>query len=106
MDNKFGKILVVDDDENISEVINIDAKTSIQNIKTDFGISSVNRIKPGVGETTRVLLRRVPWKILVRDEEDIHLKHIILLAKDRGVPIEVYRDMCYSCCGLIKDLSK
>lgn len=84
----------------------IDAKMSVENIKKDFGISSVNRIKPGVGETTRVLLRRVPWKILVRNENDAHLRHIILLAKDRGVPIEVYKDMCYSSCGLIKDLSK
>lgn len=25
---------------------------------------SINFVKPGVGETTRVLLRRVPWKIL------------------------------------------
>ena len=90
----------------INEGTNIDAKTSVENIKRDFDISSVNRIKPGVGETTRVLLRRVPWKILVRDENDIHLKHIILLAKDREVSIEVYKDMCYSCCGLIKDLSK
>ena len=90
----------------INEGTNIDAKTSVENIKRDFDISSVNRIKPGVGEATRVLLRRVPWKILVRDENDIHLKHIILLAKDREVSIEVYKDMCYSCCGLIKDLSK
>ena len=26
-----------------------------------FGISELQLIKPGIGETTRVLLRRVPW---------------------------------------------
>ena len=34
--------------------------------KRIFNIKNINHIKPGVGdETTRVLLRRVPWKILV-----------------------------------------
>ncbi len=83
-----------------------DATSSVLNIQNNFGISSVNRVKPGVGETTRVLLRRVPWKILVKDKEDVNLKHIMLLAGDRGVMVEVYEDMCYSCCGLIKDLSQ
>ena len=31
-----------------------------------YGIGDVNLVKPGVGETTRVLLRRVPWRVLVR----------------------------------------
>ena len=31
-----------------------------------YGITDVNLVKPGVGETTRVLLRRVPWRVLVR----------------------------------------
>ena len=33
-----------------------------------YGIGDVNLVKPGVGETTRVLLRRVPWQVLVRPE--------------------------------------
>ncbi len=32
----------------------------------EYGIGDVNLVKPGVGETTRVLLRRVPWLVLVR----------------------------------------
>ena len=71
-------------------------------IKEDFGISSINYIKPGVGETTRVLLRRVPWKVLVKDTANPDLKHIFLLAKERGVLVEDYPNMNYSCCGLIK----
>ncbi|MFJ5623064.1 cysteine protease StiP family protein [Peribacillus loiseleuriae] len=78
----------------------------VKKIQVDFLIDDINHVKPGVGETTRVLLRRVPWKILVKDRHDERLKHIILLAKDRGVPIEQYKDMTYTCCGLIKSLRK
>lgn len=73
-----------------------------ERIREHFLIHDINLVKPGVGETTRVLLRRVPWKILVDSIENPNLKHILLLAEDRNVPIEVFSNMKYSCCGLIK----
>lgn len=73
-------------------------------IRKIFGISTINMVKPGVGETTRVLLRRVPWKILVKDKNDPRLKHILLLAKDRNVPVEEYPLSIYNCMGLIKNV--
>nr|WP_229263960.1 cysteine protease StiP family protein [Cohnella cholangitidis] len=76
----------------------------ILRIQRDYGIADINLIKPGVGETTRVLLRRVPWKILVNDLDNPNLASILLLSRDRGVPVEVYPDLTYSCCGLIKPL--
>lgn len=78
----------------------------VNEIKEKYNISNINLIKPGIGETTRVLLRRVPWKILVNDVENSNLKHILVLAKDKNVPIEVYKNMSYSCCGLIKSKLK
>lgn len=76
----------------------------IQSIQEVFGIDNINLVKPGVGETTRVLLRRVPWKILVDTMDNPNLRHIILLAEDRGVPVEVFPGLTYSCCGIIKPL--
>ncbi|MDP4552191.1 cysteine protease StiP family protein [Alkalihalobacillus macyae] len=80
--------------------------TSIENIQRDYNMDNTNFIKPGVGETTRVLLRRVPWKILVHPDAEMNLEHILVLARERGVPIEEYTDMSYSCCGLIQPLEK
>lgn len=77
----------------------------IKRIQEEFGIADVNLVKPGVGETTRVLLRRVPWKILVDRMDNPNLKHILLLAADRNVPVEVYPDLTYSCCGIIKPVT-
>ncbi len=76
----------------------------IKEIQKVYGIEDINLIKPGIGETTRVLLRRVPWKILVKDEACQNLKHILLLANDKNVPVEIYPSMTYQCCGLIKPL--
>lgn len=78
---------------------------SVEKVREEFGISHVNFVKPGVGETTRVLLRRVPWRILVRDIDAPEHTHIRMLADARGVPVTEVPDLAYSCMGLIKDLS-
>lgn len=78
---------------------------SVEEVRSRHGISSVNFVKPGVGETTRVLLRRVPWRILVRSTDDPEHEHIRILAESRGVPIEVVPDLAYSCMGLVKEVS-
>ena len=100
----FNEVHIVEEDLKDKQQGDFNAAQSVENIRQHFDIASINRVKPGVGETTRVLLRRVPWKILVKDRQDQHLKHILLLAEDRGVPVEEYKNMCYSCCGLIKDM--
>ena len=41
--------------------------TEVKNIASTFGISNINFVKPGIGEATRVLLRRVPWKLLIAE---------------------------------------
>ncbi len=71
-----------------------------------FGVHDINLVKPGIGETTRVLLRRVPWKVLIdgRYEKDVALAHIIRLAEEKGVPVESYPLKHYRACGIIKKL--
>jgi hypothetical protein len=75
---------------------------AVERISAEHGVGDVNLVKPGVGETTRVLLRRVPWKVLVRDGSDADLAHVLLLAGQRGVPVEVVADLPFSCVGLIR----
>ena len=84
----------------ITKVGNCDVK----NIKQKYDIEDVNFIKPGVGETTRVLLRRKPYKILVDDLNNQKLKHILILAKEKNVEVEEFDFKAYSCCGIIKNM--
>ncbi|WP_405556041.1 phosphoribosyltransferase [Streptomyces sp. NBC_01171] len=74
---------------------------AVERISEEFGIHDVNLVKPGVGETTRVLLRRVPWKILAKADAGADLDHVRLLAEQRGVPVEEVDDLPYTCVGLI-----
>ncbi|MBT2383654.1 phosphoribosyltransferase [Streptomyces sp. ISL-11] len=74
---------------------------AVERISEEYGIHDVNLVKPGVGETTRVLLRRVPWKILAQRGTGADLDHVRLLAAQRGVPVEEVDGLPYSCVGLI-----
>ncbi|MEU6577401.1 phosphoribosyltransferase [Streptomyces sp. NPDC046805] len=74
---------------------------AVERISEEYGIHDVNLVKPGVGETTRVLLRRVPWKILAKAGAGADLEHVRLLARQRGVPVEEVGELPYTCVGLI-----
>ncbi|MXQ63778.1 ATP/GTP-binding protein [Actinomadura rayongensis] len=76
---------------------------AVRRIAAEYDVPDLNLVKPGVGETTRVLLRRVPWKVLARADAGAELAHIRLLADERGVPVvEVPPDaLPYACAGLI-----
>jgi len=75
---------------------------AVEQIARAHGISDLTLVKPGVGETTRVLLRRVPWQVLVRPDRTGDLEHILLLAAERGVPVVLDPTLPYSCVGLIR----
>ncbi|MGI5399320.1 phosphoribosyltransferase [Streptomyces sp. CA-135486] len=74
---------------------------AVERISEEYGIHDVNLVKPGVGETTRVLLRRVPWKILAKRGAGADLDHVRLLAEQRGVPVEEADELPFTCVGLI-----
>ncbi|MFJ8464892.1 phosphoribosyltransferase [Streptomyces swartbergensis] len=74
---------------------------AVERISAEYGIHDVNLVKPGVGETTRVMLRRVPWKVLARAGAGSDLDHVRLLAEQRGVPVEEVAELPYTCVGLI-----
>lgn len=79
----------------------------VRKLARAVGVKDINLVKPGIGETTRVLLRRVPWKILVDEKYkgDAELAHIVRLAMEKGVPMEYYPLEHYKCCGIIKKLA-
>ncbi len=79
----------------------------VRKIAAQFDIGDINFIKPGIGETTRVLLRRVPWKVLIQQESksDEALNHIYRLAEEKGVPVAYYPLQHYKACGIIKKIA-
>lgn len=94
---------------------NVESKSSrsgfgideVRQIAKAYGVTDINFIKPGIGETTRVLLRRVPWKVLIDEKYkgDSQLSHIVRLAEEKNVPVEYSTLKHYKCCGIIKKLA-
>ncbi|MCU1617012.1 MAG: sle [Frankiales bacterium] len=76
--------------------------STVERLAAHYGVGNVNLVKPGVGETTRVLLRRVPWKVLLRRDAASSLEHVLLLAEQRGAEVELVDDMPYSCVGIVR----
>lgn len=78
----------------------------VKELSEEFGVDNMHLIKPSVGETTRVLLRRVPWKIVYNPERKDFLGHVFKLAEDRGVELVPRDGLPYSCVGIIKPEGK
>ncbi len=60
----------------------------ISDIATRFNISSINRIKPGIAEATRAVMRRVPEHVLVNSKQDNDVRLLVQLAQQAGVAVE------------------
>ena len=78
--------------------------SSVERLQAEFGLPSLHLVKPGLGETTRVLLRRVPWKVLVSQGHggSSALTHIRQLADERGVPVVEADTGPYLAIGLVR----
>ncbi len=76
----------------------------LRNVMREFKIRNVNFIKPGVGEATRVLLRRVPDLLILRDPTLPDVAHLRLLALEKNVPIRVDPALPYLATALIKEI--
>lgn len=80
-----------------------------QSICNAYSIEDINLVKPGIGETTRVLLRRVPWKVIINSQYEFspELNHIRQLASEKGVNVELSKVNLgnYKACGIIKKLA-
>lgn len=65
-------------------------------------LADLNLIKPGIGEATRVLLRRGPERLLLRDPAERTVQHLVLLAADRQVPVDIDPGLPFEAVGIIR----
>ena len=103
--NAVEKCMKYDDIQPFEPVIDFGGVKETQKIAEEFSVSDINRIKPSIGEATRVLMRRVPDIILVRDKNDKFVSHLLELADEKGVEVREYPLKYYRACGIIKDLA-
>ncbi len=79
----------------------------VAQLMSKLGLGDRNRIKPGVAEATRALLRRVPDRLLIRDRQDADVAHLVHLAEERGVRIDpLPGDHGYRAVAVIRTLGQ
>lgn len=64
------------------------ANQVVESLAARFDITNLNRVKPGIAEATRAVLRRVPDHVLVRDRNDSDVQLLMHLTESAGVSVE------------------
>lgn len=80
------------------------SQTLLQWLTEHYRVSHANYIKPGIGEATRVLLRREAQRLLLRDLNSEATRHLRWLAESKSIPIAVFSELPYQAVALIKEL--
>jgi hypothetical protein len=81
-----------------------DSEHALSDLAREFGVSDFNRLKVGLGETVRVLLRRMPHRVLLRDTQSADGRLVERLARMRKVEVEVRPQMFFQAVAIIADL--
>ena len=103
------RIVHIDDDHQPESDATKNARAMLSqefmaDMKRRFDISDINLIKPGIGESTRVMLRRVPDLLLVKDPTASCVKHLLVLAHEKGIPVVTDANLLYNAVALIKEV--
>jgi len=69
-----------------------------------YGSSHHNYIKPGIGEATRVLLRREARLLLLQQADSQASRHLRWLAESKSIPVVVAGELPYRAAALIKEM--
>lgn len=87
------------------EQLKIQSRQWIEWISRRYGVRNLHYIKPGIGEATRVLLRREARLLLLNDLHSESTRHLHWLATSKNIPIEVSGDLPYRAAALIKEVN-
>jgi hypothetical protein len=79
----------------------------VRHLAERFGIPNLNRVKPGIAEATRAVLRRMPDRVLVRERAHPDVQLLVHLAGRAGAPIEEAGDSLgpYRAVTIIRSVS-
>ncbi|GFM92061.1 hypothetical protein PSCICP_20330 [Pseudomonas cichorii] len=83
------------------------AREVIDTLAGRFGINNLNRVKPGIAEATRAVMRRVPDHVLVRNTTDSDVQLLMHLTEKAGIPVEESANALgpYRAVTIIRSLS-
>lgn len=79
----------------------------VSSFADSYSITSLNRLKPGIAEATRAVMRRVPEHVLVRSKNDQDVKLLMHLTNRVGIEVQEVGDALgpYRALTIIKMVS-
>jgi hypothetical protein len=79
--------------------------SQIDSLMARFGIGDRNRVKPGIAEATRAILRRLPERLLLRNPDDPDVEHLVYLAREEGLTVDdLPEDHLFRAVAVIRGL--
>ncbi|UQZ91262.1 hypothetical protein C4J81_13890 [Deltaproteobacteria bacterium Smac51] len=81
-----------------------DSRAFVDRLAGARGQADVNHIKPGIGEATRVLLRRVPDALYLKNPGATDVRHLEILAEEKKVPVICDPHLPYQAAATIKNV--
>ncbi|MBT28169.1 MAG: hypothetical protein CMO01_00810 [Thalassobius sp.] len=105
--NLRGHVTAVSPDPKFRATLRAAAADCVSQIARAHGVENLNRIKPGIAEATRAVLRRRPDRVFVRSLEDHDLAALVHLCRTDGIDLVVDGDITfpYRAITLIKRTS-
>ena len=103
IDNEFNKISIKYEDLVLENIDKEYSMKIVNKIRELYDVNNINNIKLSVGESARVLLRRDPRVVLVKNKSDKNIEHILKLAEEKGVKVIEYKDSEYNCISIINE---
>ncbi|PYE40446.1 RNA binding Pelota-like protein [Rhizobium sp. PP-F2F-G20b] len=68
------------------------SRRAIDFVRLRNNVGDENRIKPGIAEATRAILRRIPEMVFISSEEDVAVSALMHLVRERNIPYSVVSD--------------
>lgn len=83
------------------------SQSVIEAVAAKYGITNINRVKPGIAEATRAVMRRVPDHVLVRCASDPDVRLLMHLTDLAGIKVQEVGDDLgpYRAITVIKQVS-
>ncbi len=86
------------------ELVQQRSQLFITQLKKKYHIQNINLIKPGIGEATRVLLRRIPDLLILKNKQAQETQHLAMLAMEKDIPIVENVTMPYQAVSIIAEI--
>lgn len=91
-------------DSSRSRKRHLQMKNYVSGVMHSQNVDDINKIKPGIAEATRVMLRRVPKLLLLRDKKSPDVAHLLVLADEKDISVLEDSSMPFNALAIIANV--